>query len=347
MKYILILLTLVFQLNLISQTLVVNTYKNEENLPIMLKIKFKDSGLTTSNISLIRLGIEEALTQKKYSLINESTQQEALTEQAKQQQSDCYDDNCIIDTGKMLSAKFLILIDIIKLDKYVFKAKYINLETGVSEKVKSFIYEDNTQINDSKMLIQFSKNIVSELISGMVSYDKPKYASDSDEWYLDVYGYIPAYVKMPKQTFGFSTDYYIKNENGDNYRYMHRGLIQFRVQETTDDPFSLWFEVNFGINLYDEINNEGYVDSGAFTFELLQDLRFTIINPINRNSSYIDILSMEIKAGIIASIGTYNDIGFSSKFLLNIMWFSVGTNILYTIDNKMTLGISSGIEIGF
>jgi hypothetical protein len=342
---------LTFQLNLISQALVVNTYKNEETLPIMLKIKFKDSDLTSSNISLIRLGIEEALTEKKYSLISESTQQEALAEQAKQQKSDCYDDNCIIDTGKMLAAKFLILIDIIKLDKYVFKVQYISLETGVSEKVKSLIY--NHDISNSKELLQFSKNIMNYLISKQEHYnnynDNQDYSKESkiERAIRHNAGKLPIRYIIPHSTYGISYDFYLINDNGDKYKYINRTLLEYRTLQLNDgDMFLFYLDLNLGFNLYSDIDRND-IEFAAITIEALESVRFCIINPTEQNSSFISALGIEAKFGLLANLGTYNDLGFSTKFLLNVLWFSVGTNILYTIDNKLSIGLSSSFEIGF
>jgi len=349
-KYTLIFLALLLTTKLFSQTLTMPNNNTEKSLAIMLKIKYKDSKLTKSNISLIRSGIEESLTEKKYSLISESIQKEALLEQAKQQKSDCYDDNCIIDTGKMLSAKFLILIDIIKLDKYVFKVQYISLETGVSEKVKSLIY--NYDIGNSKELLEFSKSIINNLNNKQEHYNHnntPDYSNETEIERNTRYnaGSLSIRDIIPSSTYGISNDYYTINNNGDNYKYVNRILLQYRTLQLNDgDMFLFYLDMNLGFNLYSSINSDD-IEFGAVTIEVLESIRFCIANPSQKNSSFISIIGLEAKFGLLANLGTYNDLGFSSKFLVNILWFSLGANIIYTIDNQLSLGISSSFEIGF
>ncbi len=126
--------------------------------PIMLQIQSK---IEISED--LRDGIEEGLTQLKYSLIDEQTQKEALKEQANQRKSECFDESCLVDTGKMLAAKALIIVEISQKDdlNYKFKAKYIDFETGSTTKTKSLYFEGD--IKDFKKLNSFGKNLIIEL----------------------------------------------------------------------------------------------------------------------------------------------------------------------------------------
>ncbi len=126
--------------------------------PIMLQIQSK-----TEISEDLRDGIEEGLTQLKYSLIDEQTQKEALKEQANQRKSECFDESCLVDTGKMLAAKALIIVEVSKKDdsNYKFKARYVDFETGSTTRAKSLYFEGD--IKDFKKLNSFGKKLIVEL----------------------------------------------------------------------------------------------------------------------------------------------------------------------------------------
>ncbi len=134
-----------------------------EDFPIMLNLK--------SDIKIpddFRDGVEEALTQMNYSLVDEKAQKEALKENAKARNSECYDDECLVDTGKMLAARALISVTVDKKnDKlYKFKGKYIDFETGTTTKSKVMYYE--AKLDDYKALSKFGKEFSKSLLGGKV-----------------------------------------------------------------------------------------------------------------------------------------------------------------------------------
>ena len=91
--------------------LLCTTFLFAEKQPVMLKVKTK--------ITLpadFRDGVEEALTSNNKSLINEDIQKEALESQGIDGEDGCLDDSCLIDTGKMLAAKIIIIIDVDQID---------------------------------------------------------------------------------------------------------------------------------------------------------------------------------------------------------------------------------------
>jgi len=129
-----------------------------EELPVMLKINCKNIKLSKNIKNIIRSNFETLLTDKGYTLIDNKAQAEALKEQSSKKNEECIDDSCLIDTGKMLAAKELFLIDILKIKEvYYFKIKNIDLESGNLKNSKSKIYEG--KLDNIKELNNFTINI--------------------------------------------------------------------------------------------------------------------------------------------------------------------------------------------
>ena len=83
-----------------------------DNLILFKVISEKE--IIKPNIEMIKTSLEANLTSLGYGIIDEKIQEEALKEQKKQQSSDCYDDQCLVDTGRMLTAKKLLIIRVSK-----------------------------------------------------------------------------------------------------------------------------------------------------------------------------------------------------------------------------------------
>ncbi len=149
MKIILLLLVYLLSVNILST----------EQLPIMLEIKSK-----LDIPKEFRDGIEESVTGFGYILINEEEQKRALQEQVEQSKNDCIDDSCLVDTGKMLAAKAIIIINVFQVDEneYKFKVRYIDFETGTTQKTTTLFYKKS--IKDYKSLFVFSKKLISKLL---------------------------------------------------------------------------------------------------------------------------------------------------------------------------------------
>jgi len=137
--------------------------EKKENIPIMLKIVSTDFKLQNNQNTIFRSGVEDALTENKYSLISEEVQEETLKEQAKQRKKECYDDSCLVETGKMLAARGLFVVEIVKSkESYLFKIKYINLETAEIVKTKSLVYSKD--IDNVQNLLDFAKELTNEVL---------------------------------------------------------------------------------------------------------------------------------------------------------------------------------------
>ncbi len=147
-----------------SMLLICLTIFGDNNSTVMLKVNTKSFELTKESSYVLRMGVSEVLTKESYALIDEASQEEALKEQSEQREKDCFDEMCLVDTGKMLAAKEIFLVEIVKMgDKYVFALKNIDIETGTTKKTKSFVFKGN--INDGEELLEFSKTMTIELFS--------------------------------------------------------------------------------------------------------------------------------------------------------------------------------------
>jgi hypothetical protein len=128
----------------------------------MLKVK-SNFDLTASIVEVFRSGAEDSLTAKGYLLISKQQQEEALKEQAKQQKSDCYDDACLVDTGKMMAAQMIFIIDINKTENnYLFKIRLLDLETGSVKRTVTKLYKE--ELSDLDKLLKFSKELTNEVL---------------------------------------------------------------------------------------------------------------------------------------------------------------------------------------
>lgn len=145
---------------LICLLFLVTTFLFGETLPVMLQVQ-GDVKLPED----FRDGVEEALTQRGYSLIDQHSQETALKEQAEQRKKPCYDDGCLLETGKMLAAQALIIAEVSKKgeNRYRFKARYVDFETGTTTKTKLLYYD--ADIKAYKTLFKFGKVLTAGLIN--------------------------------------------------------------------------------------------------------------------------------------------------------------------------------------
>ncbi|MBN2693326.1 SUMF1/EgtB/PvdO family nonheme iron enzyme [bacterium] len=147
-----ILIFLFFSLNIFAE--------NESVVLFINSVNFK---LSISNLSNIKGGVEELLTKNRIYLIDEKIQNEVLKEQSEQRKKSCYDDSCLIDVGKMVSAKKIIKIEITKGNRsYIFNTSIIDLEKGIKEVSQKDIFDDD--INNEKKLSEFIDSFSLRLI---------------------------------------------------------------------------------------------------------------------------------------------------------------------------------------
>lgn len=134
-----------------------------ESYPVMLKMNSQSSISNDIRVSF-RSGIEEVLTQNGYSLIDEFAQNQALKEQASQRKQACYDDACLISTGKMLAAKALFIVDVIPMKKdYLFKIRLIDFETGETKSSTTAFYA-NKDLENPRKINLFAQTISKKIL---------------------------------------------------------------------------------------------------------------------------------------------------------------------------------------
>ncbi len=102
----------------------------------------------------LRSAAEQTITNKNFTILDQSIQEEAL---AGQTESGCLDDSCLMDTGKMLAASRIFIVKISPLGKnqYLFKITHTNLETNEMVKSQSEIYTE--KLDDYNKLLEFGQ----------------------------------------------------------------------------------------------------------------------------------------------------------------------------------------------
>ncbi len=123
-------------------------------------------------IETIRAVTEQEITKKGFSIIDQIVQEDALKEQSEQRKKGCYDDSCLVDTGKMLAAQRLFLVDINKLgeEQFLFKIRYVSVESGETINSESELFEG--KLSDYSKLFKFSKDFVTRIFGDEKKGDK-------------------------------------------------------------------------------------------------------------------------------------------------------------------------------
>ncbi len=132
---------------------------------LMVQILLKNS-LKISNdiVKSIKTSAEAVLTDYKYLIIDEQVQIQALKEQSEQRKKECYDESCLVDTGKMLAASKLVIIEIFAENKkYKFVTSVIDIETG--SKIATNLNWFKDDINDGELLDNAVKEYMLNLIN--------------------------------------------------------------------------------------------------------------------------------------------------------------------------------------
>jgi len=145
----------------LTYLIVINLFAGNK-LPVMLKVK-SDFNISNKVVNTFRSGAEDSLTAQGYSLISKEQQEEALEQQAEQQKSDCYDDACLVTTGRMMAAQMIFIINISKMEKeYIFKARLVDLETGSTKRTVTQIYKG--RLSSASDLLKFAKELTNEAL---------------------------------------------------------------------------------------------------------------------------------------------------------------------------------------
>lgn len=130
----------------------------------MLKLNTQKIKISDGVLDSIRGGIEAQLTYNNYTLISETAQEAALKEQAQQRKKGCYDDNCLVATGKMLAARELFVMEIsFAGSDYIFKLRMVDLESGETKGSSTDFYPKD-HINNLRKTYQFAKKITEKAL---------------------------------------------------------------------------------------------------------------------------------------------------------------------------------------
>jgi len=222
------------------------------NLPVMLKVK-ANFDIDNMVIDTFRSGAEDCLTEQNYVLISKEDQDEALREQVEQRHSDCYDDKCLVDTGKMMAAQMIFIISINKIKKeYVFKAKLVDLETGGIKRTVTKVYKK--RLSSASELLSFSKKLTNEVLginrAEIIKVDnkfkenilidnfvkvifktKPRNVKVFvDEQFV---GYTPLQIKLKKglHSYRITKKYYNDYKIDKNFFYDKEEIIELKLKE--------------------------------------------------------------------------------------------------------------------
>ena len=154
---------LLLSINLFSKNIV----KNIVIFKVIPNFKLSDSQKESINSA-----IESNLTSYGYGIINEKIQNEALNEQKKQYNSDCYDETCLVDTGRMLAAQKLIIVKVFKQNnnKYLIKSRLIDIESGIIE--NSYTTQENIDLDNYNEINKTLKKLISGIIKNNTSIGK-------------------------------------------------------------------------------------------------------------------------------------------------------------------------------
>ena len=101
-----IILFLIFTVSITIQAEIKDT--------VMIKINSK-SDISKIDLEMLNTSLEISLTKLDYGIISKEVQEEALKKQKEQRKTDCYDEECLVDTGRMLAARELLLLNISQL----------------------------------------------------------------------------------------------------------------------------------------------------------------------------------------------------------------------------------------
>lgn len=134
-----------------------------DNNAVMLFIHAKNFKPSDSTLAIIRGNIEEIATKNQVTLVDEVVQTEVLKEQAKQRKTECYEESCVVDVGKMIAANKILKIEITKGNTYIFNGSFIDIEKGLKENSKQDIYSGD--INDDMKLAEFSKKFAKKVMN--------------------------------------------------------------------------------------------------------------------------------------------------------------------------------------
>ncbi|MBN1700138.1 MAG: PEGA domain-containing protein [Spirochaetales bacterium] len=125
-----------------------------ENKPIITVLDFEASGISKAEVTVFVDYVTSHIVETGRYLVIDRMQREALLAEIEFSVSDCTDESCQLQIGKLLSASQIIVGSIGKVgSRYILNMKLIDVETGVTLKTASEKYGSiDDLIDDSKRL---------------------------------------------------------------------------------------------------------------------------------------------------------------------------------------------------
>ncbi len=156
---------IIFMFMLFVSTVIFAQTNEKKDRTLMVQILLKNNLKISNEITKsIKTSAESILTDYKYLIIDEQVQNQALKEQSEQRKKECYDESCLVDTGKMLAASKLVIIEIFAENKkYKFVTSVIDIETGSKIATNTNWFKDD--ITDGELLDNAVKEFMLNLIN--------------------------------------------------------------------------------------------------------------------------------------------------------------------------------------
>ncbi|MBN2695376.1 hypothetical protein JXR93_12010 [bacterium] len=298
-----------------------------KNSGVMLKIFQKETNLNESTQHIIRLGVSEILTSNQYFLIDEQSQEEALKEQSEQREKGCFDESCLVDTGKMLAANKILMVELSPIGQNIlFAIKFIDVETGSIIKTSSTIFKGD--ISDSESLLNFSKEVSIAIFNSNKSNNSTQINKTPKEQKIESNKKVEN-IESNKKDDDWDSEFYfdwLKLSLSSDLAYFSNGAYDYYDDyEYTAEIFAAmvglgleffiiegdWYKISlFSINISLGASNESAITlvSGSVLKTLIISGKFSFgisIGPLLGDAFFLNSNGFETASGFTTEIG-YN-----------------------------------------
>jgi len=305
---------------------------NIENIIIFeVKTNFE---LDKETEKLIKTSLESSLTNLGYGIVSSQTREAALKEQKKQYQNDCLDDNCLIDTGKMLAAKKILIVDIDKRkEDFIIKMRRIDIETSILEASLAKKYSDKLSNFDSmdKIITESVNKIFKKISKNKIEKKKVKI------------------ITPPTKVATVDYNAYEKDRNSKD-KVFYLGSIELASQVSTDlDDFS--YMVGGTLNVLTMYNRKFRFD--LFKIGYLKSLnnKFSFLKLGVFNANYYPIANLYVNFEILSFLGasSHAEISLATTSLTLGRTINISKYFSFNVYTSMILNydIEKGVKAYF
>lgn len=299
-----------------------------ENSGVMLKIFQKETNIDDSTQHIIRLGVSEIVTSNGFFLIDEQSQEEALKEQSQQREKGCFDESCLVDTGKMLAANKILMVELSSIGQnMLFAIKFIDVESGSIIKTSSTIFKGD--ISDSESLLNFSKEVSTIIFSSNKSNNSTQTNNKMQKEQKIDSNKKAENIESDKKDDDWDSEFYFdwfKLSLSSDLAYFNSGIYDYyNDYEYTADIFAGmlgvgveffviegdWYKISlFSINISLGLSNESTLTlvSGSILKTLIISGNFSFgisIGPLLGDAFFLSADGFETASGFTTEIG-YN-----------------------------------------